>query len=82
MGIKLKYDYIKSIINKEDILISKEYISNKHLLDIQCGKCNLNYKQTYDRYIRGFRHRTCKNKIIQKNLISNNKKTNKKLIKY
>ncbi len=81
MGIKLKYEYIKSIINKEDTLISKEYISNKCLLDIQCGRCNLNYTQTYDRYQRGFRHKECKNKIIQINTLSNNKKTTKILIK-
>ena len=48
MGVKLKYEDIKSIINKEDKLISKEYNNNKELLEIQCGKCNLIYKQNYD----------------------------------
>ena len=43
MGVKLKYEDIKSIINKEDKLISKEYNNNKELLEIQCGKCNLIY---------------------------------------
>lgn len=67
MGIKLKYEDVKSFIDKDDKLLSKEYISNKSLLDIQCGKCNLNYTQTYDRYKRGFRHNKCNNKIININ---------------
>ena len=71
MGVKLKYDDVKSFIDKYDTLISKEYISNKNLLEIKCGNCHLNFFQTYDRYKRGFRHNKCKNKTI-KVVIKNN----------
>ena len=80
MGVKLKYEDIKSIINKEDKLISKEYNNNKELLEIQCGKCNLIYKQNYDRYKQCFRHKECKNKIININKKENNNGTRKLLI--
>jgi len=47
------------------------------MLKIICGICYLNYTQTYDRYLRGFRHSNCKKKIINKNT----KKTTKIFIK-
>jgi len=77
MGKKLKYEDVKNYINQNDKLISTNYISNKSLLEIQCGICYLNYTQTYDRYLRGFRHSNCKKKIINKNT----KKTTKIFIK-
>lgn len=81
MPIKLKYENVKLAIDKDDKLLSKEYISNKSLLDIQCGRCDLNYTQTYERYQRGFRHKNCKNKIIKFNKKNNKNATTKILIK-
>jgi len=47
----------KNFINeKGDRLISTEYINNKQLLDIECGSCKKIYKQTYDRFKRGYQH--------------------------
>ena len=77
MGVKLKYDDVKSIIDKEDKLISKEYNNNKELLEIKCGKCNLIYKQMYDRYKRGFRHKDCISKNNKNNFDNYNKNINK-----
>ena len=66
---RLTYKFVKDYINQEDELISKEYKNNKNLLDIKCKKCNEIYKQNYDRYKRGYRHKNCLNKLI----INNNK---------
>jgi hypothetical protein len=63
MPQRLKYDFIKSIINKEDQLISDNYTNNKQLLEIKCNLCNQMYKQTFDRYYRGYRHKVCSNKV-------------------
>lgn len=37
MPLKLNYEYVKDFINKENNLISTEYITNKELLDIKCN---------------------------------------------
>jgi hypothetical protein len=62
MPIPLTYsqvsDYIKS---KGYELISKEYHNTKMLLDLQCGKCNEIYQQTFDRFVRGYYHPFCEN---------------------
>jgi hypothetical protein len=50
------YDFIKS---KGDTLISTEYINNLKLLEIQCGTCNVIYKQTYGRFYTGYKHAYC-----------------------
>ncbi len=60
----LSYDMVKKHINKEDKLISKSYTNNKELLEIKCSKCNIIYKQTYDRYKQGYRHRLCQEKNL------------------
>lgn len=78
MGVKLRYEDVKAIINKEDKLLSKEYNNNKELLEIKCGKCNLIYKQMYDRYKRGCRHKECKNKGNVNNFDNYNK--NRKIL--
>lgn len=48
MGVKLRYEDVKSFIDKKDKLLSKEYLTNKSLLEIECSDCNLNYLQTYE----------------------------------
>jgi hypothetical protein len=78
MGVKLRYEDVKSFIDKEDKLLSKEYNNNKELLEIKCGKCNLIYIQMYDRYKRGCRHRECKNKGNVNNFDNYNK--NRKIL--
>lgn len=65
MGVKLRYEDVKAFIDKEDKLISEEYKTNSSLLEIECSRCGLNYKQNYSRYKQGFRHRECKNKVIK-----------------
>lgn len=64
--VKLTYEFVRDYINKEDELISTEYINNKILLDIKCKDCNSIYKQNFDRYKREFRHNGCLNKPIKK----------------
>jgi hypothetical protein len=64
MPRKLSYKSVYDFINIENELISKEYNGNKILLDIKCKKCNIIFKQTYDRYKKGFRHNNCKNKLL------------------
>jgi len=60
MPLKLKYEDVKNLINLEgDELISDSYKNNKELLDIKCGKCKETYKQTYDRFKRGYHHPHC-----------------------
>jgi len=60
MPIKLSYEYVEEYIrNKGELLISSEYINSNSLLDIQCGKCNKIYKQTYSRISIGFLHAYC-----------------------
>lgn len=54
---KLTYEFIKKFIEKENILISTDYINNKLLLDI----CSENYNQNFDRYKNGHRHQKCSN---------------------
>lgn len=78
MGVKLRYEDVKAFIDKEDKLLSKEYNNNKELLEIKCGKCNLIYKQMYDRYKRGCRHKECKNKGNVNNFDNYNK--NRKIL--
>ena len=68
MPKKLTYEYVKEFINKENLLISTEYINNKELLEIECKICNEIYNQTFDRYNTGYRHQKCSN-------IENNKKS-------
>jgi hypothetical protein len=53
MPIKLTFEYIKEIINKEDLLISTVYINSKTLLEIQCNICKDIYNQTFERYKKG-----------------------------
>jgi hypothetical protein len=65
MPNKLTFEYVQEFINKDELLISKEYINNKSLLQIQCNICKENYNQNFDRYKRGHRHQKCThNKII------------------
>lgn len=59
MPNRLFYEDIKNIINKEDTLLSLDYVNNKQLLDIKCGKCNQIYHQCYRRYQQGHRHNKC-----------------------
>lgn len=60
MPKKLSYEYVAEYIkNKGDLLISSEYINSTSLLDIQCGKCNVLYKQTYGRISIGYLHAYC-----------------------
>jgi hypothetical protein len=66
MPKKLTFEYIKEFINKEELLISTEYMNNKQLLKIKCKKCKEIYNQTYDRYYRGYRHQKCANILNSK----------------
>lgn len=59
MPNKLTFEYIKDFINKEELLISTEYLNNKSLLEIQCNICKKKYNQNFDRYKRGYRHQKC-----------------------
>ena len=60
MPKQLTYEYVKSYIEgKGDTLVSLEYDNNKGLLDIVCGVCNQQYKQTLDRFNRGYQHQNC-----------------------
>lgn len=59
MPNKLTFEFVQEFINKEELLISKEYKNNKSLLEIQCNICKENYNQNFDRYKRGHRHQEC-----------------------
>ena len=60
MPKQLTYEYVKSYIeSKGDTLVSLEYGNNEGLLDIVCGVCNQQYKQTLDRFNRGYQHQNC-----------------------
>ena len=63
MPKQLSYEYVKSYIqDKGDTLISKEYHTNKTLLEIKCGVCNKDYKQTITRFKQGYQHPGCQKK--------------------
>lgn len=59
MPNKLTFEFVQEFINKEELLISKEYVNNKSLLKIQCNICKESYNQNFDRYKRGHRHQKC-----------------------
>jgi len=60
MPKQLSYEYVKSYIEgKGDTFVSLKYDNNKELLDIVCGVCNQQYKQTLDRFNRGYQHQNC-----------------------
>lgn len=61
MPKKLTFEYIKEFINKENLLISIEYINSKEKLKIECNKCKEIYNQTYEHYKKGHRHQKCAN---------------------
>jgi hypothetical protein len=63
MPKKLTFEYVKNFINKEQLLISTEYINNKALLEIQCNICKEHYNQNFDRYKNGHRHQKCSNNL-------------------
>lgn len=46
MPNKLTFEYIKEFINKENLLISIEYINSKEKLKIECKTCKEIYNQT------------------------------------
>lgn len=59
MQHRLTYEYVKNFVDKENTLISKEYINNRKLLEILCKKCNKIYLQCFGNYGRGHRCRSC-----------------------
>lgn len=59
MPNKLTIEYIKEIINKEQLLISTVYINSKTKLEIKCNICNEIYNQTFEHYKKGHRHQKC-----------------------
>jgi hypothetical protein len=61
MPNKLTIEHVKEFINKEQLLISTQYINSKTKLEIQCNICNEKYNQNFDRYKRGHRHQKCSN---------------------
>jgi len=54
---KLTYDFVKSVIDKDNKLISTEYLGYKYLLSIECSKCKQIYSQSYQNYREGFGHK-------------------------
>jgi hypothetical protein len=63
MPKKLTFEYIKEFINKENLLISNEYINSNTKLKIECNNCKEIYNQTFSLYSRGHRHQKCSNSI-------------------
>jgi hypothetical protein len=62
MPKRLTYYEVKSYIeSKGYTLISKEYHTNTTLLFIKCCNCANEYKQTLDRFKRGYQHPNCPN---------------------
>lgn len=59
MPNKFTFEYVREFINKEEKLISKNYLNNKQLLQIECKTCKKIYNQNFDRYKRGHRCRSC-----------------------
>ncbi len=56
----LDYNFVKAEIEKTgDKLLSKVYLNNKAHLDIECGRCEEEYQQTYKEFKRGRRHGRC-----------------------
>lgn len=64
MPKKLTFEYIKEFINKENLLISTEYINSNTKLKIECKTCKEIYNQTFSLYSRGHRHQKCSNSIM------------------
>jgi transposase len=63
MPKRLTNDYVKSEINKEELLIS-DYVNAHTPITIQCHICKENYQKRFIRYVSGERHKEC-NKIIK-----------------
>jgi len=59
MPPKLKYEFVRDFINKEELLISDEYVDSKTKLEIKCKTCNENYTQNFSSYQNGHRHKKC-----------------------
>lgn len=57
--VKLTYEFVRDYINKEDELISTEYVLSHKLLNIKCHLCDNIYLQNFSRYQMGFRHNQC-----------------------
>jgi len=60
MPTKLTFEAVCDFIKSNgDTLITKEYINCKTKLEIKCKTCNKIYKQTFDRFKRGYYHQFC-----------------------
>jgi hypothetical protein len=68
MPKRLSYQEVKNFIDEKDELISKTYINNSELLDIKCRKCSEIFKQTFNIYKRGARHKNCIKPVGNKGL--------------
>lgn len=68
MPLRLTHEYVKTYIGTYGYtLISKDYNTSTSLLDIRCGKCGEEYKQTFTRFQQGYQHPRCP--IIPNNLL-------------
>lgn len=61
MPPKLKFEFVRDFINKEEKLVSTTYANNKELLTIVCKQCGCNYFQIFLRWKNGHRHQGCTN---------------------
>jgi hypothetical protein len=60
MPTKLSYETVYNYIKDKGYeLLSKEYITNRNLLQLKCGKCEKVYEQTFTRFKMGMYHTKC-----------------------
>jgi uncharacterized CHY-type Zn-finger protein len=60
MPTKLSYEAVYNYIKDKGYeLLSKEYITNRNLLQLKCGKCEKVYEQTLSGFKMGFYHPKC-----------------------
>jgi hypothetical protein len=60
MPTKLSYETVYNYIRDKGYeLLSKEYITSIHKLQIKCGKCHKVYEQTFTRFKMGMYHPNC-----------------------
>jgi len=74
---KLTYEFVKSFIDKENKLISTDYLSYKKLLLIECNKCNQVYSQSFGHYKQGYRHKNCPSRKLKSCYIKKKPKSQK-----
>jgi hypothetical protein len=71
---KYTFQQVKEFIDKEDELVSTEYINSQEKLKIKCRKCSEVFEKAFTVYKKGSRHKNCIKPIGNKGIHINRKK--------